>query len=221
MKALEDRLIKHINLLVKRYPALDGIQTDIINAYFILEECYCQGGKLLVAGNGGSAADSEHIAGELMKRFKTPRPVDKEFADRLIKIDSIRGQELANNLECSLMAIPLVAHEALTTAYINDVDGLSVFAQQLFGFGRPGDVFMGISTSGNSKNVMSATVVARALGIKVIGLTGGSGGELAEVSDVCIKAPETETYMIQEYHLPIYHCLCLMLEDKFFGKEEI
>ena len=119
------------------------------------------------------------------------------------------------------MAIPLVAHEALTTAYINDVDGLSVFAQQLFGFGRPGDVFMGISTSGNSKNVMSATVVARALGIKVIGLTGGSGGELAEVSDVCIKAPETETYMIQEYHLPIYHCLCLMLEDKFFGKEEI
>lgn len=221
MKALEDRLVKHIKLLVKRYPALDGIQTDIISAYLILEECYCQGGKLLVAGNGGSAADSEHIAGELMKRFKSPRPVDKELADRLIEIDSIRGQELANNLECSLMAIPLVAHEALTTAYINDVDGLGVFAQQLFGFGRQGDVFLGISTSGNSKNVMSATVVARALGIKVIGLTGASGGELAEVSDVCIKAPETETYMIQEYHLPIYHCLCLMLEDKFFGKDEI
>ena len=117
------------------------------------------------------------------------------------------------------MAIPLVAHEALTTAYINDVDGLGVFAQQLFGFGKEGDVFLGISTSGNSKNVLPATVVARALGIKVIGLTGAKGGELAEVADVAVKAPETETYMVQELHLPIYHCWCLMLEDKFFGCE--
>ena len=117
------------------------------------------------------------------------------------------------------MAIPLVAHEALSTAYINDVDGLGVFAQQLFGFGQEGDVFLGISTSGNSKNIINATVVARAMGLKVIGLTGASGGELACVSDVVIKVPETETYMIQELHLPIYHCLCLMLEDKFFGKE--
>lgn len=126
---------------------------------------------------------------------------------------------MAKNLERGLMAVPLVAHEALTTAYINDVDGLGVFAQQLYGFGRPGDVFLGISTSGNSKNVMSATVVARALGIKVIGLTGAKGGELAEIADVAIKVPETETYMIQELHLPVYHCLCLMLEDRFFGKE--
>ena len=116
------------------------------------------------------------------------------------------------------MAIPLVVHEALSTAYINDVDGLGVFAQQLYGFGRLGDVFLGISTSGNSKNVMSATVVARALGIKVIGLTGAKGGELASVADVAIKVPETETYMIQELHLPVYHCLCLMLEDRFFGE---
>ena len=113
---------------------------------------------------------------------------------------------------------PVLEHEALTTAYINDVDGLGVFAQQLFGFGRKGDVFLGISTSGNSKNVLPATVVARALGIKVIGLTGAKGGELAEVADVAVKAPETETYMVQELHLPIYHCWCLMLEDKFFGK---
>lgn len=152
-----------------------------------------------------------------MKRFKTPRPVSDEFAARLKAIDPERGANLAANLERSLMAIPLVAHEALTTAYINDVDGYGVFAQQLFGFGRKGDVFLGISTSGNSKNVMSATVVARALGIKVIGLTGAGGGELAGVADVCVKAPETETYMIQELHLPIYHCWCLMLEERFFG----
>ncbi len=132
-------------------------------------------------------------------------------------IDPVRGENLAKNLERGLMAIPLVAHEALSTAYINDVDGLGVFAQQLFGFGRPGDVFLGISTSGNSKNVMSATVVARALGIKVIGLTGAKGGELSSVADVCVKAPSDETYMIQELHLPIYHCWCLMLEEKFFG----
>ena len=152
-----------------------------------------------------------------MKRFKIMRPVPVEFAEKLKSIDPIRGENLAKNLERGLMAIPLVAHEALTTAYINDVDGLGVFAQQLYGFGRPGDVFLGISTSGNSKNVMSATVVARALGIKVIGLTGMTGGELATVADVAIKVPETETYMIQELHLPVYHCLCLMLEDRFFG----
>lgn len=218
MKTLEKRLEKHIALLIERYPALGVVRKDIIDAYLIMEECYEHDGKLLIAGNGGSAADSEHIAGELMKRFKTPRPVTAEFAEKLRSIDPERGENLAKNLERGLMAIPLVAHEALTTAYINDVDGLGVFAQQLFGFGRPGDVFLGISTSGNSKNVMSATVVARALGIKVIGLTGSKGGELATVADVCVKAPSDETYMIQEFHLPIYHCWCLMLEDKFFGE---
>lgn len=218
MKKLEKRLNKHVDLLLERYPILDIIKQDIINAYLIMEECYENGGKLLIAGNGGSAADSEHIAGELMKCFKIQRPVSEEYAKRLIEIDPDRGPGLAKKLERSLMAIPLVAHEALTTAYINDVDGLSVFAQQLMGFGRKGDVFLGISTSGNSKNIMNATVVARASGIKVIGLTGSAGGELAEVSDVAIKVPETETYMIQELHLPVYHCLCLMLEDRFFGK---
>ena len=218
MRTLEPRLEKHIDLLISRYPALGEVRDDIISAYLIMEECYEHDGKLLIAGNGGSAADSEHIAGELMKRFKTPRPVTAEFAEKLKSVDPERGEKLAKNLERGLMAIPLVAHEALSTAYINDVDGLGVFAQQLFGFGRPGDVFIGISTSGNSKNVMLATVVARALGIKVIGLTGSKGGELATAADVCIKAPSDETYMIQEYHLPIYHCLCLMLEDKFFGE---
>lgn len=183
-----------------------------------MEECYEGDHKLLIAGNGGSAADSEHIAGELMNRFKTQRSVTPEMREKLIAVDPIRGEELSRNLERGLMAIPLVAHEALSTAYINDVDGLGVFAQQLFGFGRPGDVFLGISTSGSSKNVISATVVARALGIKVIGLNGKSGGELATAADVCVRVPQTETYMIQELHLPVYHCWCLMLEDSFWGK---
>ena len=217
MKNIDEKLLKHVDLLMERYPQLQVCRQDIIDAYLIMEEAYESDHKLLIAGNGGSAADSEHIAGELMKRFKTPRHVSKEFAEKLTAIDANRGPELAKNLERGLMAIPLVAHEALTTAYINDVDGLGVFAQQLFGYGRSGDVFLGISTSGNSKNVMSATVVARALGIKVVGLTGAKGGELADVADVVIKVPETETYMIQELHLPVYHCLCLMLEEHFFG----
>lgn len=214
---LDSNIQKHIVLLVQRYPVLQACAEDIEKAYRILEECYTHDGKLLIAGNGGSAADSEHIAGELMKRFKIPRPVPASFAQKLRETDPVRGPELAKNLEHGLMAIPLVAHEALSTAYINDVDGLGVFAQQLYGFGRPGDVFLGISTSGNSRNVMSATVVARALGLKVIGLTGAKGGELASVADVAIRVPETETFMIQELHLPVYHCLCLMLEERFFG----
>lgn len=214
---LNNNLQKHIDLLMARYPVLETCKDDIIESYLIMEESYAHGGKLLIAGNGGSAADSEHIAGELMKRFKTPRPVSAEFAKKLKEVDRERGAMLAQNLECGLMAIPLVAHEALSTAYINDVDGLGVFAQQLFGYGREGDVFLGISTSGNSRNVMNATVVARASGIKVIGLTGAKGGELAQVADVAVKVPEIETYMIQELHLPVYHCWCLMLENRFFG----
>lgn len=218
MRTLEKRLEKHIELLINRYPDLLDIKKDIIDAYLIMEECYEKGGKLLVAGNGGSAADAEHIVGELMKRFKIPRPVAPELADKLKQIDPRRGELLAKNLEDGLMAIPLVSHEALTTAYINDVDGLGIFAQQLFGYAQPGDVFLGISTSGNSENVLNATVVARALNVKVIGLTGGTGGELSDISDVTVKVPRDETYMVQELHLPIYHCWCLMLEDHFWGK---
>lgn len=216
-KVLEPRVARHVDVLIERYPQLLEVKQDIIDAYFVMEECYEHDGKLLIAGNGGSAADSEHIAGELMKRFETPRPVPPEFRDKLREIDPIRGEDLAKNLERGLMAIPLVAHEAMTTAYINDVDGYGVFAQQLYGFGRKGDVFLGISTSGNSKNVLSATVVARALGIKIVGLTGNTGGEFAKVADVAVVVPEKRTYMIQELHLPIYHCWCLMLESRFFG----
>ncbi len=217
MITIDVKLKRHIDSLMNRYPALHVVQQDIINAYFLLEGCFERNGKLLIAGNGGSAADSEHIAGELMKRFRVPRPVPSFFAERLKAVDSLRGAKLAKELECSLMAIPLVAHEALITAYINDVDELGVFAQQLFGFGKTGDVFLGISTSGNSENIIMASVVAKAMGIKIIGLTGANGGNLSEIADVCIKVPETETYLIQEFHLPIYHSWCLMLEEHFFS----
>ena len=215
-KVLDDNLNKHVEILIERYPILSTIKSDIIDGYFLLENCYLNGGKLLIAGNGGSAADSEHIVGELMKSFKKRRLVDSEFAKKMISIDPERGEKLSKNLEKSLPAIALVAHEALSTAYINDVDGLGVFAQQLYGYGNENDVFLGISTSGNSKNIINATVVARALGIKILGLTGKNGGELATVANVAVKVPQEETYMIQELHLPVYHCWCLMLEEKFF-----
>lgn len=212
--------IKHyIDLLTERYPVLSCCKDDIIKAYNALEECYSSGHKLLIAGNGGSCADSEHIVGELMKGFKLPRKCSEEFASKLKEIDGVRGAELAERLQGGLPTIALDGHQGLNTAYINDVQngGLLTYAQQVYGYGQAGDVLLGISTSGNSKNVMFATVVAKAKGLKVIGLTGKSGGEFAKTADIAIKVPETETYMIQELHLPVYHCLCLMLEERFFG----
>lgn len=213
----EDRLYRHVTLLMQRYPVLKAVEKEFVDAYLLMEACYCNDGKLLVAGNGGSAADAEHMTGELMKRFCIRRSVDPDFAEKLKRADPVRGAHLADSLERGLMAIPLVAYEALTTACINDVNGLNMFAQQLFGFGRKGDVFLGISTSGNSENVLHAAVTAKAMGIKVIGLTGATGGELVHWADVVVRVPETETYRIQELHLPIYHSWCLMLEDRFFG----
>lgn len=207
---------KYIDDLIKRYPVLAQCKDSINAAYKLMEESYSSGGKVLIAGNGGSAADSEHMAGELMKRFSKSRPISDDFKEKLISIDAEIGEELSKNLEGTLRAIPLVAHEAMSTAYINDVDGYGVFAQQLFGFGDEGDVFIGISTSGNSKNIINAAIVAKAMGIKVLGLTGQGGGRLAELADVVVRVPEKETYKIQELHLPIYHCWCLMLEDYFF-----
>ena len=209
---LDGRLQKHIDSLLKRYAQLETIEQDIVDAYLVMEECYSHDGKLLIAGNGGSAADCEHIVGELMKSFKIPRPVTSEYAARLESVNMEYGRELAKRLEVGLAAIPLASHAALTTAYINDVDGKLVFAQQLLGYGRSGDVFLGISTSGNSANILDATIVARASGIKIVGLTGADGGKLAKISDVAVKVPAAEPYMIQELHMPVYHCWCLMLE---------
>lgn len=216
---METQIEKHLDLLIRRYPVLSVCREDIAKAYDILETCFAGGNKLLVAGNGGSCADAEHIVGELMKGFKLPRRSAEEFADKLRAVDPVRGEELAEKLQGGLPAIALSGHQGLNTAYINDVEngGLLMYAQQVNGYGKAGDVFLGISTSGNSKNVMYAAVVARAKGMKVLGLTGSKGGQLAEIADVAIKVPETETYMIQELHLPVYHALCLMLEEKFFG----
>ena len=218
MERLERRLEKHIELLISRYPRLVISKLDLINAYLIFEECYLRGGKLLVTGNGGSAADSEHIVGELMKAFVNPRRLDDEYARALVETDLVLGKVLSENLQGALPAIALDGHLALSTAYMNDCEPLLCFAQQINGFGNTGDVFWGISTSGNSKNILFAAVAAKAKGMKVVGLTGLKESRLSQLADVCIRVPETETYMIQELHLPVYHTLCLMLEDKFFGK---
>lgn len=219
MRDLSSKLKKHVELLISRYPVLECCEDSIIRAYFMLEESYAAGHKLLVAGNGGSAADSEHIVGELMKGFKLARKLDEAISQKLINESEELGKTLAENLQGALPAIALDGHPALSTAYMNDCEPLLCFAQQVNGYGAVGDVFLGISTSGNSKNILYAAVTAHAKGMKVIGLTGAKDSKLDVLSDVCIKVPQTETYMIQELHLPVYHCLCLMLEDRFFGNE--
>ena len=216
MNELKENIKKHIDFLCERYPALKVVDSDIATAYRILEDSYKNGGKLLVAGNGGSAADAEHIVGELMKGFKLPRKPKADFAEKLIQENAELGVVLAEKLQGALPAIALDGHPALSTAYMNDCEPLLCFAQQVNGYGKTGDVFLGISTSGNSKNVLYAATTAHAKGMKVIGLTGAKSSKLEQMSDVCIKVPQTETYMIQELHLPVYHCLCLMLEDEFF-----
>lgn len=216
MIELKENIKKHIDLLCERYPALKIVEDDIARAYQILEDSYKNGGKLLVAGNGGSAADAEHIVGELMKGFKLPRKPQSDFADKLIQTNTELGAVLAENLQGALPAIALDGHPALSTAYMNDCEPLLCFAQQVNGYGKTGDVFLSISTSGNSKKVLYAATTAHAKGMKVIGLTGAKSSKLEQMSDVCIKVPQIETYMIQEFHLPVYHCLCLMLEDEFF-----
>lgn len=216
---MEGRANKQLEILINRYPQLSDCKSDIAVAYEILADSYAQGGKLLITGNGGSAADSEHTVGELMKSFVLPRKLHNSHREALLAVDKELGQTLAENLQGALPAIALDGHIALSTAYMNDCEPLLCFAQQVYGFGNEGDVFMGISTSGNSKNVLFAAVTAKSKGLKVIGLTGAKENKLMKYADVCIRVPEIETYKIQELHLPVYHCLCLMLEEKFFGKE--
>ena len=207
----------HLALLINRYPVLEPVKEAIFQAYCLLEKCYEGGGKLLIGGNGGSSADSEHIVGELMKGFCKKRQVPEAFAGKLMEADKERGKYLAEKLQQGLPAIALTGHTALSTAYLNDVDGLLTIAQQLYGYGKKGDVFLGISTSGNSENILYAAAAARAMEIPVIALTGKDGGRLAEAADVAIIVPEQETYRIQELHLPVYHALCLVLEVRFFA----
>lgn len=215
---MDSNVLRHISALEERYPQLSVCNDAIKGAYEIMEQAYANGRKLLVCGNGGSASDSEHIVGELMKEFKLKRKVYKNQADAMKRIDSELGSVLAEHLQGALPAITLTGHSSLTTAFMNDSLPELIFAQQVNGYGKAGDVFLGISTSGNSRNVLFAAVAAKAKGLKVIGLTGAKDSRLAHLADLCIQVPETETYKIQELHLPVYHCLCMMLEEHFFGK---
>ena len=210
--------LKYIDVLIERYPELKGQKENIIDAYHIFEMSFSCGRKLLIAGNGGSAADAEHIVGELMKGFENPRRLSKEEIEKIKSVNSSLGEVLGTYLQGGLPAIALDGHFALSTAYLNDCEPSLCFAQQVNGYGREGDVLLCISTSGNSKNILYAATVAKAKEMKVIGLTGAKDSELSEMADVTIRSPQTRTYMIQEHHLPIYYCLCLMLEERFFGE---
>lgn len=198
----------HLNRLMGRYPELAGMKEEISRAYDMLVECFEKGGKLLVCGNGGSAADSDHIVGELMKGFYKLRPLPHDEKSKYC--------ELGDKLQGALPAIALTQHPALSTAYLNDVDPQMVFAQQVYGYGQKKDVLIGLSTSGNSANVTAAAKTAAAKGMRVISMTGRDGGKLKKLSDVAIVVPAQITADIQEYHMPIYHTLCAMIEEYFF-----
>ncbi len=204
--------------LTARYPALTVAKEDILAAFDAIKASFAAGGKLLVAGNGGSAADAEHFVGELMKCFRLRRPLGDEARAALLAADPKRGAALADMLAGALPAIALTGHAALSTAVMNDDDAIAIFAQQLWGFGKKGDILLAISTSGNAENLLLATAAAHAKGMQVILLTGEGGGALAPLADIVIKAPARLTHHVQELHLPIYHALAMMLENEFFGK---
>jgi len=199
-----------IESLIRRYPALECCGNDISLAVGALEKSFRSGGKLLICGNGGSATDADHISGELLKGFCSKRPLPPDARERL-------GEELAGKLQDALPAIPLHSLGAINTAWLNDCDPLYGYAQLVWGLGSGKDVLLGISTSGNSKNVGHAMETARAMGLTTIGLSGATGGRLKTLADICIRVPATETFKIQELHLPVYHAICLALEDIFFG----
>jgi D-sedoheptulose 7-phosphate isomerase len=203
--------------LIERYPRLAVCESSIHEAYKILKTVFESHGKVLTAGNGGSAADADHITGELMKAFVKKRNTPDTFYQSLLGVtDAETARFLSKKLQRGLSAINLANHNAVITATVNDIGPETMYAQQLYSYARENDAFIGISTSGNSKNIYYAMLTAKALGVKTIALTGGSGGKLGEIADVSIKVPETETYKVQELHLPVYHCVCLMLEEYFF-----
>lgn len=207
---------RYLTELLARYPVLKREEESIRAVYECLRECYESGGTLLIAGNGGSCADAEHIVGELMKGFVKKRPVDEALRKALTEVDPDRGAALADCLQMGLPAIALNGHAGLTTAFLNDVNGTMGFAQQVLGYGTAKDVLLAISTSGNSENIRLAAITAKAKGMKVIGLLGRDGGVIRSLCDEAIVVPEQETFKIQELHLPVYHALCLMLEEHFF-----
>ncbi|NLK07181.1 MAG: SIS domain-containing protein [Firmicutes bacterium] len=202
--------------LLERRPDLKCMAAEIKNAFALTADAYQNGCKLLLCGNGGSAADAEHIAGELMKGFLKKRPLDSALKQRLAEIGGALGENIANMLQKGLPAVSLVSQTALGTAVVNDIGGEMIFAQQINALGKQGDVLWALSTSGNSPNVVAAAIAAKALDMHVVALTGAGGGKLKSYADTVLKAPYTGTHLIQEAHLPIYHALCAMLEAKFF-----
>ncbi len=203
--------------LVENYPELGECVPDLEQTFAFLCTCYRNGGKVLVCGNGGSAADSDHIVGELMKGFVMPRRIPGEARQKLRDMYPEQGDYIADHLQGALPTISLASHTALMTAFSNDIAPDMVFAQQVYGYGKPGDVLIGISTSGNSKNVLYAVQVARICGVQTIGFTGKSGGAMRSLCDVTVRVPRDATLEIQERQLPIYHTLCGMLEEAFFS----
>ncbi len=203
--------------LIEKYPDLIACRQAIDSAYNLLEQSFAAGGKLLLCGNGGSSADCEHIVGELMKGFALTRPVSADVRQQLVNTFPDNGEYLTTHLQGALPAISLVSQSGLITAFANDVSADMIFAQQVYGYGRASDVVWGISTSGNSRNVIHALQVATTLGLKTVGLTGRSGGAMLDICDVTMCAPYDDTATIQERHLAIYHALCLALEERFFA----
>ena len=201
--------------LLERYPALQPCGASIRNACAALLRTAQAGGKILLCGNGGSCADCEHISGELLKGFLSKRPLSESDRKKWEPFEG--GDRLSGALQYGVCAIPLPAMAAAMTAFSNDVSPEAVYAQLVLAMGKRGDALLCISTSGNSENVVNAAVTAKALGLACVGLTGESGGRLAELCDVCVRVPGTETFKIQEFHLPVYHCICAILESELFG----
>ncbi len=208
-----------IDELVSRYPQLLAVKDEIQNAADALIKCYQGGGKVLLCGNGGSCSDSDHIVGELMKGFENKRRIGEPLKKQLSEIAGERGDYLAGKLQQGLPAISLTAHTALITAVANDTDADLIFAQQVVGYGNAGDIIIGISSSGNSQNVIDALITAKAKEMIVIGLTGETGGKMKPFCDILINVPGRRTAFVQELHLPVYHVLCLMVENYFFGNQ--
>ena len=207
---------REIEILIERYPCLSPLRERLCRCVDMLAESYRRGGKLLVCGNGGSAADSLHIVGELMKGFVLDRRIPQELQAALMERYPNEAPYYIQNLQAAFPSISLVSETALMTAYSNDQAADLAMAQQVLGYGRPGDVLLAISTSGNSANTVHAARMARVLGVKVVALTGQGGGELAALSDILLDVPSRVTYQIQELHLPVYHALCLALERELF-----
>lgn len=203
-----------LSKLIENYPELEANVPEIMEAYHMMIECFDRKHKLLLCGNGGSASDCDHIAGELLKGFTLKRALPETLKEAFVQHGA--DERFAENLQGALPAISLVGQAAFSTAFLNDVNPLFVFAQQVYGLGKQGDILLGISTTGNSENIANAAIVARQKGIKVIGLTGYDGGKLGQLSDIVIKVPAKETYRIQEYHLPVYHAICEMIERHYW-----